>query len=474
MNEILNIGSRREVFWDDTMLDTAKTTTVFRLHEPVQRECVITLDQDWNDGDNHGATYNTVLMDGDLYKMYTRTGGSNVMYSESTDGIHWEHPNLGIMEYNGSRDNPLLFDMNDPAQRFGFDGFRPFIDDNPDCLPDERYKAMADDGNQVFAFVSPDGIHWKNRGPLKITGHFDSMNTLLYNKQTGTYQAFIRDFHPNGDPSNPIWTRDIRFTESKDLYPRGKTPWPTPKPLRYDSGSDWQMYINAIQKYPRADHVYVGFPSRYIQRGKWTPNYDELCGAESRRKRVETMNDTRYGLAISDTLFMTSRDGLSWKRYPEAFIRPGPEHPTNWIYGSVYFSNGLVETKSAHPGCDDELSFYCAENRWSDKPAQIYRYTIRMDGFVSQFAPYPEANLVTKPFIFEGSDLYANFSTSAYGHLKFKLTDTDGNKIETCETFGDSIDRRIRFDGDVSAFAGKPVVLSVNMCDADLYSIIFR
>ena len=186
------------------------------------------------------------------------------------------------------------------------------------------------------------------------------------------------------------------------------------------------------------------------------------------------MNDTRYGLAISDTLFMTSRDGLNWKRYPEAFVRPGPEHPTNWMYGSVYFSNGLIETKSAHPGCDDELSFFCAENRWSDKPAQIYRYTIRMDGFVSQFAPYPEANLVTKPFIFEGKDLYANFSTSAYGNMRFRLRDMDGNRIESCETFGDSTDRRIRFGGDVAAFAGKPVVLSVNMCDADLYSIIFR
>ena len=67
-----------------------------------------------------------------------------------------------------------------------------------------------------------------------------------------------------------------------------------------------------------------------------------------------------------------------------------------------------------------------------------------------------------------------NFSTSAYGWMRFKLRDTDGNVISSCETFGDSTDRRVRFGGDVGAFAGRPVVLSVNMFDADLYSIMFR
>ena len=31
----------------------------------------------------------------------------------------------------------------------------------------------------------------------------------------------------------------------------------------------------------------------------------------------------RYG-SISETLFMSSRDGISFKRWGEAFIRPGP------------------------------------------------------------------------------------------------------------------------------------------------------
>ena len=84
-NDIINIGSRREVFWDDTMIDTEETTTVFRLHEPVQRECVLTFDKPWSKSSGD-ATYNTVLQDGNLYRMYTRVTG-NVAYAESTDAF---------------------------------------------------------------------------------------------------------------------------------------------------------------------------------------------------------------------------------------------------------------------------------------------------------------------------------------------------------------------------------------------------
>ena len=236
------------------------------------------------------------------------------------------------------------------------------------------------------------------------------------------------------------------------------------------------MYINSILPYYRADHMYVGFPARYVIRNEWTDNFDELCGREARLRRSGPDRTHRGGISVSDTMFMCSRDGLNWTRYPDAFIRPGPEHPYAWLYGSAFFSNGMIETKSAHPGCDNEISFFCSENRFFEKEIapQLWRYTIRLDGFASQSAVYPEANLYTKPFIFEGKDLFINFSTSAYGFMQFTIKDADGNAISSCQTFGDSTDRRVRFDGDLSAFAGKPVTMKVNMIDADFYSFIFR
>lgn len=471
MENCINIGSRREVFWDDTMIERKKSTTEFKLHHPVQRECVLTVEPACEkpcDG-----FYMCALQDDDVYRMYVVING-NIVYAQSQDGIRWEQPMLGITKLDGSKDNSLLFDLDKlhaAGMKGEFDGFRVFVDENPKCKRGERYKAVANIGKDLVLFVSSDGIHFKQREPLKIKGHFDSVNTVFYNKQTGTYQAFVRDFHAPSVPCD-IWLRDIRFTESKELYP--KDGWPVPKQLQYENMVDWQMYTNSILKYGRADHVYVGFPSRYVQREKWTGNYDQLCGRKTREERLRDWNDTRYALAVSDTLFMTSRDGLNWKRYGEAFLRPGPEHPANWVYGSVYLSNGLVETRSEHKECNNELSFYCMENRWSENDhRQIYRYSIRMDGFVSQNAPAMEADLVTKPFVFTGSELYANLSTSAYGYMKFKLEDMNGNTITSCETFGDSTDRRIRFEGDLAAFSGKPVVMTVHMCDADLYSFRF-
>ena len=66
----------------------------------------------------------------------------------------------------------------------------------------------------------------------------------------------------------------------------------------------------------------------------------------------------RYGTALSETLLMASRDGLHFKRWNEAFLRPGAENPENWHYGQQYMAWQMVETKSDLPGAANELSFY--------------------------------------------------------------------------------------------------------------------
>jgi len=475
MKDVINIGSRRELLWDDYLVDTERTTTVFKLHQPVQRECVLEFDHP----QKSDCGYNFVMQDGDIYRMYT-SQRQRVFYSESTDGIHWEPVQLDEVKVDGYEHTSFLPIEYLPGHKHEIQGFRVFKDEHPDCKPEERYKAMTCAGQRLMCFASPDGIHFKEMGILPITAinsgsPFDSVNTLFYDKYAGKYKAFVRDYSSSSNPED-IWIRAISMTESSELFPKHQSTWPKPKFLRYDTPNDWQMYINAIMPYYRADHVFIGFPSRYVVRKKWTPNFDELCGSEDRARRAGPDKNNRLGLGISDTMFMCSRDGLNWTRYPDAFIRPGPEHPYGWNYGNLYFSNGIIETPSAHPGCDNEISFFCAENRFFEKviPPQLWRYSIRLDGFASQSSVYPESNLFTKPFIFEGKDMFINFSTSAYGYMRFTIKDEDGNSISSCQTFGDSTDRRVRFNGDLSAFAGKPVTMQVNMVDADFYSFIFR
>jgi hypothetical protein len=174
-------------------------------------------------------------------------------------------------------------------------------------------------------------------------------------------------------------------------------------------------------------------------------------------------------------VFITSRDGVHFKKYDEAFLRPGPENGRNWIYGGCFPARGMIETPSQQRGADPELSMYVKENTWMGSPSELHRFTLRKDGFVSLHAGAREAMVVTKPFIYNGSKLYANIESSAWGYLYFTLILPDGSRIESTEVFGDSVDRQIHFpDHDLSAWSGQEVVLEVRMRDADLYAIRFE
>jgi len=247
--------------------------------------------------------------------------------------------------------------------------------------------------------------------------------------------------------------------------------WTVPVPLDFGGGDDYPLYTNVVQPYYRADHIYVGFPSRYVEKKAWTPNFDQLPGVARRRQRMAT--SPRYGLTVTDCVFMSSRDGKTWKRWDEAFMRPGPEREYNWVYGDCYPALGLIETPGDLPHAPRELSLYAFEKHWSGEPATWRRYALRIDGFVSYRATYQPGKVTLKPIIFAGRRLSLNFSTSAAGSVVIRLY-AEGRALRSCELFGDNLDRTVVFeDGDVALLAGQPVTMEIEMRDADVYSFRF-
>jgi len=116
-----------------------------------------------------------------------------ICYSESKDGIHWHRPNLGLIEFGGSKQNNIILSGVVANQ-----GFVPFRDDNPDCKPPEQYKAVnamrtPEGGMGLYAFVSPDGIRWSRLGdkPIISEGYFDSQNLAFW---TSVRECYV-DFH---------------------------------------------------------------------------------------------------------------------------------------------------------------------------------------------------------------------------------------------------------------------------------------
>lgn len=486
--KVISIGNKRETFWDSYLIDTDKTTAQLRVIQPTQKETCFIFDQLM---ELNTISYPCIVKDEKGYKMYYLPW-RNVNYCsaylsviESEDGINWTRPELNLFQDSKNLPSNAVIDIL-------CDGMYVFYDQNPDCPEDEKYKAvgllgLAPNGNNVpeeglWCYTSPDGYHFKLSHMITNCGRFDSLNTIHW--IDGRYVCYLRNFHKDSTEEGRVglltasqsydtpdlneWIRDVRVMYSDDF----KT-WTTPKLIEFDDGKDYPLYTNNIIPYPRAPHIFVGFPTRYCERKKWTQNTEQMASNIIKKDAIEN-TEPRSGLAVTDCIFMTSHDGEMWHRYNEAFLTPGYEHEHNWVYGDCYPAFGFVDS--------GKETLYMYTNDWhrsNGYPKPLNRYEIRKDGFACCMADGEERVVITKPLIFEGKDLHLNFSTSAYGYIYIDILDEDGNKIgekESFEIYGDTIDRTIYFDdgSDFSEFSGKPVRLRFRMRDSKLFSMKFE
>lgn len=471
----INIGSQRELFVDNYLIDQLSGSAELLLHHPQPQEIAIVHDASW---EGSGSGYHTIFQDGDKYRMYykgeqyTTVEGKAlephemvVAYAESYDGIKWEKPVLGLYEFEGSRKNNIIW------MGSGAHGFTVFKDTNPSCAAEARYKALGRDdagGGGLLAFKSSDGILWTRLAdkPVITKGAFDSQNLAFWDSLRGEYHAYVRDFREG--------RRDIRTATSKDFIN-----WSDPVWLTFPDAPNEQLYTNQIKPYYRAPQIFIGFPARYVER-IWDDQIKALPEYEQRRLRASASK--RYGSAVTDGLFMTSRDGLTFKRWGEAFLRPGLRYKDNWVYGDNYIAYHLVETKSPLSNAPNEISIYATESYWTGTSCFLRRYSLRMDGFVSVHAALKGGELLTKPMTFKGSVLEINFSTSAAGGIRIEIQDESGKPIEgfamddSYDIFGDNLDREVQWKSgkSVRILEGKPIRLRFLMRDADLYAIRFK
>ena len=226
------------------------------------------------------------------------------------------------------------------------------------------------------------------------------------------YWCYIRDFHEG--------VRDIRVATSTDFRT-----WTEPERITFVDSPDEPLYTNQVRPYDRAPHLFLGFPTRYVER-RWSPTFDALPDPAHRQARMKF--SPRFGTAVTDGQFMTSRDGRTFRRWDETFLRPGPERKDNWLYGDGYQSLGLLETAADDPTAPPELSIYVGEDHWK-RPTRLRRYTLRVDGFVALHARRKAGELVTKPFVFRGKTLSLNFATSAAGNLRVEVDDLTGRPL---------------------------------------------
>lgn len=468
--EPLQIGRRLEPLVDYYLVEQMKDVRLV-LNRPVLREVAIIHDAPW---EGNTSCYHTVFRDGDRCRMYYR--GSHydvatrksphpefVCYAESEDGISWRKPELGLFEFNDSKQNNIVW------AGVAAHNFAPFKDLNPRCTPDARYKALAGDAKTgLLAFKSADGIHWSllSEKPVITKGLFDSQNLAFYDTVRGEYREYHRDLRDK--------VRDILTGISQDFLS-----WSPPEWLEYPGAVSEHLYTNQITPYPRAPHILMGFPKRFMPDRKASQH--PLPG-------------------VSDGAFMTSRDGRTFRRWGEALIRPGPQ-PDRWVNRNNMTAWGIIQTPSALPGAPDELSIYSTEAYYQGPGSRLRRFTVRLDGFVSMQASSIGGEFTTKLLCLGKLDspsansaateggrhkfetaLVINFATSAAGSIRCEIQNETreplpGYALSDCdEIYGDSVERAVTWRGkaDMAALAGSAVRLRFVMQDADLYSIRFR
>ena len=143
--EIREVGTDLQLFIDDWLVESMQQTRRV-LHRPQAKEIAIEVDRPWEGSYLYDPS---ILKDGNRYRMWYRGGGTERPhlwgYAESTDGIHWVKPELGLIEYRGSTKNNLVW----PVPGVSCSTLSVFIDGNPalqehrDGQGSERHKRPA-------------------------------------------------------------------------------------------------------------------------------------------------------------------------------------------------------------------------------------------------------------------------------------------------------------------------------------------
>ncbi|MBN1417131.1 MAG: hypothetical protein JXP34_00030 [Planctomycetes bacterium] len=344
-----------------------------------------------------------------------------ICYGTSRDGIAWEKPNLGLVEFDGSKANNLILRVVHGA------GIRK---DPADPDPARRYKLFGKDGEgRVAVAFSRDGLRWSPLIPCpQIEARADTHNNFLWVDGMGKYVGFTRLFYDR--------QRIVGRTESADF-----TRWTKATEVLRGLAPHLQTYAMPVFEYA---NVFLGLLMVF---------------------------DTKTDTVTCELTW--SPDTIEWNRVCPGtpLIDRGPAGSHEWgcIYGAAY---PILR--------DGELRLYYSGN---DGPHSNWRKGsfclahLRPDGFAcyEPVDPSAPAAIVTRPVRCAGSKLRVS-ADAAGGSLRAEVIDADGLSLAACEPVAANVtDGAVSWrDGrDLAPLEGKPIRLRFELRAAKLYAFGF-
>ncbi|MCB1232699.1 MAG: hypothetical protein KDN19_20815 [Verrucomicrobiae bacterium] len=480
------VGSERQLFLDDFLIDTAKTKGVARsLNRPSRIERVLKPDQP---AERFGFIfYCSVVDDGSgtakLYHgSYDLEKKRHFAVSTSEDGLHWTNPDLGQVEFQGSRHNNLL----------PLDAVETSVFLDPNAPPEKRYRMLYSrywpdpEKAGIYLASSADGIHWTASDTRLLPFVPDSQHCAVWDAEIRKYVIYTRTWNPVRaitrvaveDLEKP-WPYDTttptRFHWGKDKVPTLSHEFPTVMAVDERDPEGVQLYTNAISKYPWAANAYVGFPATY-----------QTYNGPDWKDRALNGNDGTF-----DVQFASSRDGIAWDRRRSPYVAAG--YHDGLDLRLVSMGPGFVRRgrelyqyfvgwphRHGHPSMwEKDMAL---REEWLQKDlGGIYCATQRVDGFVSMEAGYPGGSFTTKPLTFDGDRLLLNLHANGSGGVKVALLGESGEPLpgfgeDDCKWINlDEIDHEVKWkaDPELAQHTGNSVRLRFTLRNAKVFAFQF-
>ena len=417
----MKIDSKRQLFVDDYCISSMKNLTR-QFHQPVKhsKNPLVVADCPWELEIPGWIYMGFVLYDPSTnkFQMWYHTGG-RTMYAESDDGVVWRKPNLGMVEYKGSRENNIL-----PVRVSHILKFDPLASN-----PKKRYTAVVDG----YLSYSSDGLHWMadHARPALARGMNSMSPGPYWAKEIGDTSCYRYD---------PILERYICDAKTVLIMPQtkikslglvleeGKYRIRLRTMLESEDFIHWtrQRFIMYPDRYDGPDcqiYQHVGFAYESMWLGM-----------------VRLMHILPAGFKQVDVQLSYSRDGRHWSRprQRQLFIEQG--RPDSWDpdYTDPSANGPLL--------VGDELWFYYRGSRHTkrDDPDYVYKKgklprsykmafglaKLRRDGFASLDAGQDVGQITTRPVTFKGKKLFVNADVEKGGWVKAAVLTRDSNSIE--------------------------------------------
>ncbi|MDD4872053.1 MAG: hypothetical protein PHR77_15965 [Kiritimatiellae bacterium] len=442
-------GPWRRLFLDAMVVEhQTGLERVFHAAEKYAGNPVLKVDKPW-EGKGYGATVHggTVMWDEGKLRMWyigghtTQGGGFRICYAESRDGLAWEKPALGIIEFLGNKENNIVLDaiMEPELEQLSYVTFVSVMKRSDEKDPNRRYalygyyhtREKKDGRFSKFVHLrprvafSPDGLRWSFLPDPDHKGLFPSGDVLQFyhDPYQKRYYAFWKKATRRGRAAGLAVSRDgLKWTKplteavmaADDLDP-----------------DDTQIY--GISAFPYQG-LYVGLP--WIYHARWFK-----YGSYTDKKLFESEKDSPRTM---DSQLAWSWNLVNWTRAPgrPAFIPLGKEGE---------FDAGIVIPAKEPVAVGDRLYFYYGGflGHHADGAkfllAATGLATLRMDGFCSMRAGAEEGSLISRRELFQVPRVTINAKTAPRGYVAAELLDASNQVIpgfsrKDCIPFtGDSV-----------------------------------